>query len=285
MSAAVQPTTTDAERVAIGIAAARRTRRLGWWYVAEQRIRAMRSYVGTWIGLGLASPFLYVAGLGFGLAIVVNDAQGGQDVGGADFLLFLAPALVLGSAMQTAAQESTYGVFGGFKWVPIFLAMRSSPVSPAQMVVGYTIGTLVRVMPAAVVYVAAIWMLGVTSSPRALWLVPIALLLVLAVALPVTAWAAHQEHDRGQLNFIDRFVTLPLMLFSGTYFPLETLPIALQWIGWISPLWHAVDLGRWALYGAEVPAWLLATHVAVLVGFAAVGLLLAVRVFGRRLDL
>lgn len=283
MSAMDAPVEVD--RVAVGIAAARRTRRLGWWYVAEQRIRAMRAYVGTWIGLGLASPFLYVAGLGFGLAIVVNDAQGGQDVGGADFLLFLAPALVLGSAMQTAAQESTYGIFGGFKWVPIFLAMRSSPVSPAQMVVGYTVGTLVRAVPLSIVYVAAIWLLGVTDSPRALWLVPIAWMLVLAVALPVTAWAAHQEQDRGQLNFIDRFVTLPLMLFSGTYFPLETLPVLLQWIGWISPLWHAVDLGRWALYGAPVPAWLLAVHVAVLVGFAVVGYLLAVKVFRRRLDL
>ncbi|QCR18604.1 ABC transporter permease [Agrococcus sp. SGAir0287] len=278
-------TTQQADAVAVGIAAARRTRRLGWWFVAEQRIRAMRAYVGTWIGLGLASPFLYVAGLGFGLAIVVNDAQGGQDVGGADFLLFLAPALVLGSAMQTAAQESTYGIFGGFKWVPIFMAMRSSPVSPAQMVVGYTIGTLVRVIPLSIVYVAAIWLLGVTESPRVLWLVPIAWILVLAVALPVTAWAAHQEQDRGQLNFIDRFVTLPLMLFSGTYFPLETLPIFLQWIGWISPLWHAVDLGRWAVYGAPVPGWLVVVHVAVLVGFAVVGFLLAVRVFVRRLDL
>ncbi|WP_144720766.1 ABC transporter permease [Agrococcus jejuensis] len=278
-------TVRQPDQVAVGVAAARRTRRLGWWYVAEQRIRAMRAYVGTWIGLGLASPFLYVAGLGFGLAIVVNDAQGGRDVGGADFLLFLAPALVLGSAMQTAAQESTYGIFGGFKWVPIFLAMRSSPVSPAQMVIGYTVGTLVRVIPLSIVYVVAIWLLGVTDSPRALWLVPIAWMLVLAVALPVSAWAAHQEQDRGQLNFIDRFVTLPLMLFSGTYFPLETLPILLQWIGWISPLWHAVDLGRWALYGAPVAGWLLAVHVAVLVGFAVVGFLLAVRVFRRRLDL
>jgi lipooligosaccharide transport system permease protein len=73
--------------------------------------------------------------------------------------------------------------------------------------------------------------------------------------------------------------------FSGTYFTLETLPILLQWIGWISPLWHAVDLGRWALYGAPVAGWLVAVHVAVLVGFAAVGFLLAVRVFRRRLDL
>lgn len=272
------------DRVAAGIAAARLPRALGWWYVAEQRIRGMRGYLATWIALGVASPFLYIAGLGLGLALVVNESQGGQPVGGADYLLFVAPALLLGAAMQTAAQESTYGVFGGFKWTPIFLAMRASPVSPRQMVIGYTIGTLVRELPLSVVYVLAMWLIGVTDRMSALWLVPLAALLVVAVALPVTAWAASQEQDRGQLNFIDRFITLPLMLFSGTYFPLETMPEFLQWIGWISPLWHAVDLGRWLVYGAEVAPWLLAVHVGTLIAFAVVGFLLAVRMFERRLD-
>lgn len=277
-------TTRDDARVAAGIAAARLPRALGWWYVAEQRIRGMRGYLATWIALGVATPFLYIAGLGLGLAVVVNQSQGGQDVGGADYLLFLAPSLLLGAAMQTAAQESTYGVYGGFKWTPIFLAMRASPVSPTQMVIGYTIGTLARVLPLSVVYVLALWLLGVTSSATALWLIPISAALVVAVALPVTAWAASQENDRGQLNFIDRFITLPLMLFSGTYYPLETMPLVLQWIGWVSPLWHAVDLSRWALYGAEVAPWLLVVHGIVLLAFAAVGFVLATRVFARRLD-
>lgn len=268
----------------VGVDAARRTRAFGWWYVAEQRILGMRAYVVTWLSLGIGTPFLYIAGLGFGLAMVVNESQGGAPVGGADYLEFLAPSLLLGAAMQTAAQESTYGVYGGFKWTPIFLGMQASPLSPAQMVVGYTIGTLVRVAPLTVAYVLAMWAFGVTDAIAALWLIPIAMLLVVAVALPVTAWAASQEQDRGQLNFIDRFITLPLMLFSGTYFPLDTLPWFLQWIGWISPLWHAVDLSRFALYGAPVPGWLVAVHLLVLVAFAVVGGLAAVRVFRARLE-
>ena len=40
-----------------------------------------------------------------------------------------------------------------------------------------------------------------------------------------------------------------MYLFSGTFFPLDQLPIYLQWIGWISPLWHATELGAAFSYG------------------------------------
>ena len=52
------------------------------------------------------------------------------------------------------------------------------------------------------------------------------------------------EEDKGQFAIVMRFVLLPMFLFSGTFFPLATLPICLQWIGWISPLWHATELAR-----------------------------------------
>jgi lipooligosaccharide transport system permease protein len=98
------------------------------------------------------------------------------------------------------------------------------------------------------------------------------------------SWVATQTEDRGQLSFIERFVVVPLTLFSGTYFPLETLPALLQWIGWISPLWHASELGRAVLYGTPMPAAMLLVHVGFLVVVAAVTCLLSIRTFRKRLD-
>jgi lipooligosaccharide transport system permease protein len=97
----------------------------------------------------------------------------------------------------------------------------------------------------------------------------------------VQAWVATQKDDRGQMSFVERFVVVPLTLFSGTYFPLDTLPGYLQPIGWVSPLWHATELGRWILYGQDTAV---ALHVAFLVALAVVGSLLAVRHFRWRLD-
>ena len=45
-------------------------------------------------------------------------------------------------------------------------------------------------------------------------------------------------------------VTLPLFLFSGTFFPIDTYPRALQTIVQFSPLYRGVDLVRGLTTGA-----------------------------------
>ena len=79
-------------------------------------------------------------------------------------------------------------------------------------------------------------------------------------------------------------IVLPLTLFSGTVFPLTQLPIFLQWIGWLSPLWHASELGRQFVYGPSEPIWLTVTHVVYLVALGVFGWQLCVRIVTRRLN-
>lgn len=258
-----------------------RIRRSGWLGVVSHQVRQMRAYLPTLLLTGIGSPFLYLLGLGLGLGVLVDDGEG---IEGIPYIVFVAPALLMATAVQTAAQENTYGVFGGFKWSHLFTAMRLTPVSPAQMAVGFQVATLVRVVPMLAFYCLALMVFGFGHPLRVLVLLPIGALLAVAVGFSVMAWVARQRDDRGQLTFVERFVVLPLTLFSGTYFPLETLPGYLQPIGWISPLWHAAELGRVALYGAPVPAWQQVVHVAFLVALAGLMAVTSVRTFRRRLD-
>jgi lipooligosaccharide transport system permease protein len=76
---------------------------------------------------------------------------------------------------------------------------------------------------------------------------------------------------------------LPVTLFSGTVFPLDQLPWFLQWLGWISPLWHGTELARLASYGSEQPLWLTFVHLTYLVVLAIVGWRLACRHAIKRL--
>ncbi len=258
-----------------------RVKRWGWVHVVEHMVLRMRSYLSTMLVTGIGSPILYLLGLGFGLGVLVDQGKG---IDGVPYLTFVAPALVMATAMQTAAQENTYGVFGGSKWTNMFNAMRLSPISPGQMAMGVQAGTLVRVAPIMAFYLAALVLFGVATPLRALAMLPIGLLLALAVGCAVMAWVATQKDDRGQLSFIERFVIVPLTLFSGTYFPLETLPGYLHPIGWISPLWHAAQLGRAVLYDIAMSPLMWAVHVGFLVAMAAVGAVLSVRIFRGRLD-
>ena len=78
--------------------------------------------------------------------------------------------------------------------------------------------------------------------------VPVAVLTGLAFAVPTFALAARLENDNG-FSILFRFVVTPLMLFSGTFFPIDQLPVWMQPLAWVTPLWHGVELCRDAATG------------------------------------
>jgi lipooligosaccharide transport system permease protein len=76
---------------------------------------------------------------------------------------------------------------------------------------------------------------------------------------------------------------MPMFLFSGTFFPLSSMPIYLQPIGWISPLWHATELGREAAFDYGISTMMVWVHLIFLTTLVILGLTLAMRQFERRL--
>jgi lipooligosaccharide transport system permease protein len=125
---------------------------------------------------------------------------------------------------------------------------------------------------------------GVTRSWLALLSLLVALLLGLAVSTPVCAFAVTQEDDSG-FAMIFRFGMVPMFLFSGTFFPVSQLPDAVEWLAWLSPLWHGVDLARALALGGEASIGLgLATlHVLYLLAWLVGGYVLAARAYRKKL--
>lgn len=263
---------------------ARRARRWGTYYIAEHRIKNMRRYLWTIIVSALGTPIVYLFGLGVGLATVVDQGPG-TDLSGTDYLVFVAPALLVAATMMTATEEFTYPIMDGFKWRKMFYGPNASPVSSHQLVDGLILGTFARLAGGAVVYYLI--MVALDAVPRpwfGLLIIPAGLLCGLAFGTLLMAFAARIDQDRGQFPLLMRFVITPLFLFSGTFFPLANLPIYLHWIGWLSPLWHACELGRVAAYGMAEPIWLTLAHIGYLVALTAAGWVLSRRLFARRLS-
>jgi lipooligosaccharide transport system permease protein len=75
---------------------------------------------------------------------------------------------------------------------------------------------------------------------------------------------------------------MPLMLFSGTFFPLSQLPGWLRLLAYATPLWHGVDLCRMLSPGdVDLPRALI--HVAYLTALSAAGIWAGARTYRRRL--
>jgi lipooligosaccharide transport system permease protein len=75
---------------------------------------------------------------------------------------------------------------------------------------------------------------------------------------------------------------MPLFLFSGTFFPITQLPVALRWVAYALPLWHGVDLSR-HLYDGNLGLLTGLGNAAYLVAWSAAGLFVARRTYSRRL--
>ena len=259
---------------------ARKPRRWGALYIAEHRIRGVRAWWITFVVTAIGNPLLYLVSLGVGLATLVP-----RGVDGVPYVVFVAPALLVTAAVTAAAEESTYPYLMGFKWNPIFLAMNAAPLSGAQIAQGMALAIAFRVVITSVVYYAIAAAFGGVLLPATGWLAILAAVLAgMALSSLITAFTATVQEDKGQMALIMRFVVMPLFLFSGTFFPLTQLPVALQWIGWLSPVWHGTELGRDATYGSGEPAWLVVVHIAYLTVLMVAGLLRTQHVVTKRLD-
>ena len=264
------------------LAASGRPRRFGAWYVAEHRFRVMRSYLQTLLVTGFGNPFLYLFAMGVGLGSLVSANLGPSAVNGVSYLAFVAPALLCTAAVTVASEEFTYPIMLGFKWNPTFVGISASPIAPGQIIDGVVIAVVARLFGTSVVYYAFMLLFGAVPSPWGWVAILVATLGGLAFGAPVMAYVATLEQDTGQIAMLMRFVLLPMTLFSGTFFPVDRLPAAIQPVTWVSPLWHGTELARAAALGggAALPA---VGHAAVLVALVAAGSALAVVRFRRRL--
>ncbi|WAP51260.1 ABC transporter permease [Arthrobacter sp. ATA002] len=264
-----------------------RVRRFGAFYYADMWIRRMRGYGWTVLMTAVGTPLVYLFGMGVGLASLVDTNGAAFDAGDGttvSYLVFVAPALLATAAIMVASEENTYTVMGGFKWHRTYYGPNASPLSSAQLVDGHVLGFGVRLLITTGTYFAFLLIFGAVEQPGTGWLMIFSAILGgMAFGLPLMAFSAKLEEDKGQFAMVQRFIVMPLFLFSGTFFPLESLPGAIRWIGWISPLWHSTELGRILSYGHTEPAALTAVHVAYLVLLALAGWALARRNFTRRL--
>lgn len=224
------------------------------------------------------APLLFLGAMGIGLGELVDANVG--DVGGLTYLQFVAPALMVATGAQMAAAESLWPVMAGWRWIRHYHGMVATPVGPADVYGGFVVWTVMRVLLAGTIFIAVASVLGGVTSPWAVLAIPASGLCAAAFCSLIGAWSMTQEND-SLFSALIRLGIMPLMLFSGTFFPVEQMPGWLQPAVWLSPMWHGVELARAATTGTFAPR--LIANVAVLVACVVVGAVWGSRTFTRRL--
>ncbi len=262
---------------------AARIARRGSFSVAEARLRNMAKFLWVIVFEALANPMLYLISVGIGIGSLVDQNLGEDGVGGVSYLTFLAPALLATTAIQSAMDEVVFPSLDGFKWQKSYFAMNATPITPRQIASGVFLAAMVRTVFAVTCYWILLYLFGALESDRA-WL---------AIVTAILAGAGFGALMLGLISFIDnedlfltvvnRMIIMPMFLFSGTFYPLSNMPIFLQPIGWISPIWHATELGRFLTYDYPISSVMVMVHIVVMLVLLITGLLWAFKNFERRL--
>jgi lipooligosaccharide transport system permease protein len=255
--------------------------RWGALHVAEYRIRNMWKWRGAILAFGLGHPILYLASIGLGVGLLVDANSGGVD--GVPYLIFLGPALMATAAVQGGGDEATFPTLAGFIWNKLFYSMRATSLTGAQIATGVLVSAGARVLFTSTAYWLVLALFGAVGWDTAPGLIAVGMLGGLAWGALMLAVTGFVQHEDGFMALMGRLVVMPMFMFSGTFYPLDAMPLAVRWLGWISPLWHTTELGRWVSYGAPLPAWQILLSIGYLLTLLVVGLVIGRRQFERRL--
>jgi len=237
------------------------------------------NYRRTWRSSALSTlvmPLLTMVGFGVGVGAFVTGG-----VGGVPYLDWIVPGLIASTAVQAAFGEATWPVLSSFEWLKVYFAQAAAPLRVADILAGHLAFMLFRIGLSAGAFLAVAAAFGAVHSWWAPLTLVVSLLVGLAVAAPTVAYSATITSD-SYLAILMRFALLPMSLFSGVFFPVESLPMVLRWVAYALPLWHGVDLSRDAMLGVA-PGWLGLLHVLYLLSWCAAGCALAQWRFRRRL--
>ncbi len=116
-------------------------------------------------------------------------------------------------------------------------------------------------------WVLVMAVMGLVHSPYGVLAFPAAILIGFAFGAVGTAATTYMRTWQ-DLDLVT-LVTLPLFLFSATFYPIDVYPEFIQIVTWISPLYHGVILIRGLTLG--ILEWTMLVNVAYLTAMGAVG--------------
>ena len=223
---------------------------------------------------GFLEPVLYLFSIGVGVGQLVTGFEfNGQTIPYADFV---APGMLAASAMNGTIMDSTFNFFFKLKYNKLFDQMLATPLTTMDIARGELSWSLLRGGIYAGGFLVVMLAMGLVSSWWAVLVVPAALLIGLAfggVCMALTTFMRSWQ----DFEYIT-LATLPMFLFSATFFPITAFPVGLRWVVEFTPLYRGVVLCRELTTGAL--SWGSAVSVVYLVAMGLVGLL----VVRRRLD-
>lgn len=213
---------------------------------------------------GFLEPVLYLFSIGIGVGAMISGFEvGGRTIG---YASFVAPAMLAASAMNGAIFDSTFGLFFRLKYNKVYDAVLATPMTTGDVAAGETLWSLLRGGIYSAGFLVVMAAMGLVESWLGVLALPAALLIGFAFA-GLGMWLTTFMRSWQDFEFVTLALT-PMMLFSGTFFPVEALAWPLRVLIEVTPLYRGVVLCRELTTGAVTSASLVSVVVLAALGLA-----------------
>jgi ABC-2 type transport system permease protein len=173
----------------------------------------------------------------------------GREVLGVPFATFVAPGLIVMAMMQNAFANSSFSLLSG-KMQGTIIDLLMPPLSPGELMSGILAAAITRAFAVGctVALAMALWpgvSLAVAHVWAVVWFGLMGALLLATLGLATSIWAEKFDHNAAVTNFI----IAPLSLLSGTFYVIENLDPAFQWVSRANPFFYVISGFRYGFLG------------------------------------
>jgi ABC-2 type transport system permease protein len=193
------------------------------------------------VGAPLLETFLYISVFGAALGSRVGKLHG------VDYVVFVVPGLIMMAWATNAFSNNSSSILQQ-KFVRAIDDQLSSPASPLELLLAFTLGGFLRgMLVAALTFVAASFLVSIPVD-HVLILIPALFLVGFFFAqLGVLVGVRAEQFD--DVSFAQTFVLTPLLFLGGVFYSAALLPQPFETLTHINPIYYMISLVRYGFLG------------------------------------
>ncbi len=232
----------------------------------------------------LGQPLLFLFVFGGGLSPAMAPLGGGN----LDFEQFMFPGILAMAVLFTSIFSAVSIVwdreFGFLKEVMV------APVSRVAVALGKVAGGSTVAMFQGILVMFLAPLLGIVITPEQIVILIALMLLLAGVMSSMGVLIAARQRTMEGFHVIMNFIMLPMFFLSGAFFPLNGVPLWMEWLSTINPVTYGVDPLRQVALRESVPAQFMeflalhpiGTDIAIMIGFGVLFIFPAVWLFSKQ---
>jgi ABC-2 type transport system permease protein len=193
------------------------------------------------VGAPLLETFLYISVFGAALGSRVGKLHG------VDYVVFVVPGLIMMAWATNAFSNNSSSILQQ-KFVRAIDDQLSSPASPLELLLAFTLGGFLRGgLVAVLTFAAATALVGVPVHHPEILFPALFLVGFFFAQLGVLIGVRAEQFD--DVSFAQTFVLQPLLFLGGVFYSASLLPEPFETLTHVNPIYYMIGLVRYGFLG------------------------------------